>query len=642
MDPGEAPRRVRARAIIAALAFLPFIAYACTNQAISNIFSLMAAPVGALILMLLLNFPLRRYFPNAALSSTDLLVFYGLVAVGGAMSTEWVNIGHGAMHAFPLQGPSNPLIKDTMMPNMPDWLSIKDANVVQDMTSGSRDVGYVVSKLPLLSPKYLGWGMIFMLVVGGMLCLNSLMRKAWTQTERLTFPLIQLPVAMVETGAGSMWRSRRMWIAFGIMFSIDILNGLNYLYPNLPSIPTKEIVNLELLFKEPPMSNIGHFKIAIFPFLAAIGLFVPSDLLFSLVFFFLMRKAVNVIMAANGVPQGWFSGTGISPGAPYWDEQTWGAVLAIFFGAVWISRGHLKEVWRDIRTGVKDSDGGVPHRWAFLGLMACLAGLTALGVEAQLPLPYAVLYFSLIFIFGVVITRIRAQLGPPLHEFAFFGPNSLMFRAFGTDWLSDKSAVFLSQTMVTFNRIHRTHPMPLQLEAMKMTRDKRIHQGQMFGWILVVSVISLLLAYFCLHVLVYRTGDANRWPEGEGYLRNLMNNKRGVDWRGLGMTAFGASVVLLLDTLRFRIPGFPLHPAGYVLSMNFGIDYCWFGLLLALVVKNFVTRYYGLAGYDRLRHVAFGILLGEYAAELLWMSIAMLTGHSTYTISLNDRGIGTQ
>jgi hypothetical protein len=97
-----------------------------------------------------------------------------------------------------------------------------------------------------------------------------------------------------------------------------------------------------------------------------------------------------------------------------------------------------------------------------------------------------------------------------------------------------------------------------------------------------------------------------------------------------------------LDWIRFQFPGFPLHPAGYVLSMNYGVDKYWFGLFLAMLVRNFVQRYYGLRGYDKLRHVAFGILIAEYAAETIWMTMAMATHQSTYTISFDVRSLGPQ
>lgn len=72
--------------------------------------------------------------------------------------------------------------------------------------------------------------------------------------------------------------------------------------------------------------------------------------------------------------------------------------------------------------------------------------------------------------------------------------------------------------------------------------------------------------------------------------------------------------------------------------MNFGVDYYWFGLLIALVIKFLVQRYYGLAGYARLRMVAFGLILGEFAAEAVWATFSMLNDRqATYTISINGK-----
>ncbi len=142
-------------------------------------------------------------------------------------------------------------------------------------------------------PYFLAWGTLLMSMCFAMLCINSLMRGAWCEKERLTFPLIQLPVAMSEGGGNKgMWKSKAMWIAFAIMFSIDILNGLNYLYPNLPSIPVKDLFYIDRAFKDPPWSNIGDFRIAIYPFMAAIGLFRPCRAICSLasVAFFLLRE----------------------------------------------------------------------------------------------------------------------------------------------------------------------------------------------------------------------------------------------------------------------------------------------------------------------------------------------------------------
>lgn len=642
----EAPRKLRdfrARAFFLAIILTVPVTYATANAQVSSMFSLLVAPVGTLILLVFLNAFLRKFLPKLALDQTDLILIFAMTSIGSAVAAEWAWVGHSAIHMFPIAADTNPVVKDVMLPNMPDWLIVKDLDQVKDLTTGGRDASYVVGKLPLYIPRYLGWGILFCSITFACFCINSLMRGAWCKTERLTFPLIQLPVAMTENGgAGPMWKSRYTWIAFAVMFGIDMLNGFNYLYPNLPRVPVKDFLDVQELFKEPPLSQMGSLPIAIYPFMAAIGLFMPTDLTFSLIFFFLLRKATHVALASQGYPQGTFSGTFISPGPPYFDEQTWGGALALFVGAMWVSKGYLKEVWRDIRSGRRQEDGGLTHRWAFAGLLVCFTVVVYYGVLGTLPVTYMIPYFALFLIFSVVLTRIRAQLGPPTHEFAFFGPNSIMHRFLGNQWLTNKHAVWVNQVFIVMNRIHRTHPMPYQLEAMKMGQMENLNQKKIFWGGVSATVLALFLAYFFLHLYAYRTGQYNRWSDGLSYLQTMLSNRKGPEVVGIAMTLFGFGVVGLLDMVRFRFPGFPLHPAGYVLSLNYGVDYYWFGLLIALLVKNFVQRYYGLRGYDKLRNVALGILVGEYLAETIWMTVALATLQSTYTISFNERGLGIQ
>ena len=433
-----------------------------------------------------------------------------------------------------------------------------------------------------------------------------------------------------------------MWIAFAIMFGIDILNGLNYLYPNLPAIPVKTLFQIDAVLKDPPWSQMGDFRISIFPFMAAMGFFMPSDMLFSFVIFFLLRKLTHVILASNGIPQQTFSGSGIAPGPPYFDEQTWGAVMGLFLGAVWVSKEYLRGVWRDIVHFRPSEDGGLRHSWSFAGLLACGAVVVWFGVAmGHLPVFYTVLYLTAYLVFSIVLTRVRAQLGPPTHEFAYFGVNSLFGRFFGNKWLNDRQATWVTSGYLFMNRIYRNHPMPSQLEAMKMAQMERLRQRPLFWVLALAALVGIMGCFYFQIVNAYRTGS-HSLTDGPGFLDKILNDRHGPDVLGIVMTIFGFAMVMALDAIRFRFPGFPLHPAGYFLSMNFGVDYYWFGLLIALLAKNFVQRYYGLSGYDRLRAVALGILLGEYAAETIWMAMALITKQSTYTISFNDRSLGAQ
>ena len=641
--PEDGPLAFRARGFILGLLFCLPVAYTVANAYQSSMFSLLAAPIGLLLILAALNFPLRRYFPKLALNQADLILIYGMTTVAGATGSEWLHPVHTAIHRYPLHEASDPAIKNYLLPNAPEWLVVKDLASVRDLPGGGKDIAYVWGKLPVFLPRYLGWASIVLAFCFAMLCINSLMRGAWCVREKLSFPLIQLPVALTEKGgSGAMWKSRYLWIAFGIMFAIDILNGLNYLYPNLPRVPVKDWLMVDSLFKDPPLSNMGDFRLSLYPFMAAIGIFMPSDLMLSIIVFYLLRKASHIVFAANGIPQETFSGTFVKPGPPYFDEQTWGAILALFVGAIWVSRGYLKEVWRDIRTGRKPDDGGVGHRWAFLGLIVCFGFAVWFGTLGDLPVAYMVPYVALFLIFSIVLTRIRAQLGPPTHEFAFLGPSSVMHRFLGNQWLTDKQAVWTNMAFIFINRIHRVHPMPHQLESMKMSYLVQKNRKVMVYGLIIATVLGFFLCMFFMHVSAYRLGKDSLNNDTIWYTNSFNADRHGPDVVGIIMTLFGFGMVVAMDAVRFKFPGFPIHPAGYFLSMNYGVDYYWFGLFIAMLIRNFVQRYYGLRGYDKLRHVALGILVAEYAAETIWMTMAMVTHQSTYTISFNDRSLGAQ
>lgn len=636
------PRPVRARSLALSFIFAVPVCYATTQQPLSTVFSLIVAPVGLLFVLLLANIPLRRFVPKLALSQADLIVIFSLTAIAAAMGSEYSFVGHSAIHQFPLQT-DNALVRDKMLVHMPDWLVMHDKSLVEDMQGGGKGMAYAWSKLPIFFPRYCGWILLLSSFCMSMFCINSLMRQVWCQKERLTFPLIQLPVAASENGgAGAIWRNKALWIAFAVMFGIDMLNGFNFLYPNVPSMPTKVLIDIGALFKEQPWSSLGYTPIAIFPFMAAIGFFMPNDMLISVIVFYLLRKATHVILASQGLPQGLFSGTFAAPGPPYFDEQTWGAVLAVFVTSIVFAKVHLKQVWLDIWRGAKPDDGGIAHRWAFIGLIVSFVIAMSYGMIGGLSPGFMALYVGSYLVFSIVLTRIRAQIGPPTHEFAFFGPNSFTTRFLGTKWLSDRQATWINQAYVAMNRIHRNHPMPYQLEAMKMGSLNQLNQRTIFVYGALITIFALFVSYFFLHVRTYRTGEFDYWNIGLHYLNVMTSNKKGPDLVGITMTLFGFAVVMILDSIRFRFPAFPLHPAGYVLALNYGVDFYWFGLLLALIIKSFIQRYYGLRGYDKLRMVAFGILIGEYSAELIWMTMALITNQSTYTISLAERDLGRQ
>lgn len=633
-----AARWLSPRIIIVAFLFAPIGCYWCQAELVDRIFSLMVPPVVLTLVMVLLNIPLRLYLPRFAFTQAELIVFYAMQTVMCAMSGEWMDVVNPNIYSYALYAERNPKFKTAVLPYVSDWLFFKSDEGLKDFAAGGKPFWYFLSRLPLWWPKIIAWTVVVGLVCLAMLCINSLMRDQWTNREKLSFPLIQLPVAMTAGGGASpFWKNRFMWGGFAVMFAIDMLNGFSFLYPALPRINVRFIGDVSLWFSSPPWNQIGWTPIGIFPFMAAIGLFMPTDLLFSCIFFFFVRKAQQVIAAAMGYEQGVFGGAGLIPSAPYLSEQSWGAFLGLFVTAMWVARGYLKEVWREIvHTGTRDLRL-VPHRLSFGLLVFSLTALGLIGVGIGLPFPFVIGYVLLFLAFSIAMTRLRAQLGTPLHEMAFMGPNQVLVDFRGTQGVPP-SLIANTVTLFHFmNRIHRTHPMPHQLEAIKIAEMSRLNQRGMFLALVLATIVGSILGHLSRIYLGYRWNPTVSGGDTANVVATLVDMPRKPNVAAMLAVFAGFSFVMLLDFIRFRVPGFPFHPAGYALTMNFGFDYIWFGLMIALIVKVFIQRYYGLKGYEKLRMVAFGLILAEFAAEAIWASYSMYYRQATYSISINGR-----
>lgn len=631
------------RPLLLGMILLPFNAWWAADGMGDVIFSLIAPPLCSLMAVALLNLPLRRFLPRHALSGGELALFYVFLSAGTVMASEWMLINNQYIHTYALYADRNPWDKEHILPNLPDWFYFKDAAALEDYRRGGFGIAHFIGRLGVWAKPIAAWTTLFGLLCGAMLCINTLMRDQWCRRERLSFPLIQVPVLLTRPESPA-WKSKYLWCAFAVMFAIDILNGLAFLYPNVPSLNVRYLVSrlTDVLpwTDNMPWTPIGWTSITIIPYMSAIGIFMPTDLLFSCVFFFFVRKGSQVLLASYGYEQGVFGGGGLIPSAPYFSEQTWGAFFGLFIGAVMAARPYLGELWRAIKAGTRLTPGEMPPRRALIGLAACLAGLGVIGLLCRLS-PWTVIAYVLVFlVFSVALTRMRAQLGPPLHELAFLGPNQLVLDIWGGKALTEAANVRLYHLFFVTNRIHRTDPMPYQLEGYKLAEGTGFTPRGVFWTLLGATLAGVIVGQLAYALHGYVFGAQPSWQDANTALRQMSEQRHDPNPAAMLSIVLGFSVVMLLDAIRFRVPGFPLHPVGYALSMNFGIDYFWFGLLIVLLIKVMTQRYFGLKGYEKLRLAAIGVILGEFAAELIWSVIYLTTHITTYSVSFYGRGIG--
>ena len=77
----------------------------------------------------------------------------------------------------------------------------------------------------------------------------------------------------------------------------------------------------------------------------------------------------------------------------------------------------------------------------------------------------AVLFFAAHFAtIAIPLTRIRAQIGFPIHSTTFIGPHHSLVSMLGTRRIGARNLTWFA-LFFWFNRDNRSHPMPHQLEA---------------------------------------------------------------------------------------------------------------------------------------------------------------------------------
>lgn len=630
------------RPLLVGLLLTPLCCYWAQDQVIDRIFSLMVPPLALTIVLALLNLLVRRTLPRLALTGGEIAVVYAMLMIACAMSGEWMDMVAPSSYGFAIYSEQNPRYGNYILPFLHDWFFFRDPAPLKPLSEGGKTFAFFLTQLPLWWPKIGAWTLLLTLVTTAMLCISALLKDQWVHKERLAFPLVQLPIALTEQSAPGqtpLWRSRLFWGAFAVVFAIDMLNGLSFLYPQLPHFTIRFLADMNKAFVSPPWNQTGWTPIGIFPYLSALGFLMPTDLLFSLLVFFFVRKGQQLVAYSIGNEQGVFGGGGLNPSPPYFSEQSWGAFLGLFASALWLARPHLKKIWAQIATGEPDEGGGFAPRTLFVVFLGCIAGMAVIGVGIGLPLLFVLFYVALFLAFSVAVTRLRASLGAPTHEMAFMGPHQLVLDFHGSAGLSNE---LLTRTLATFhfmNRIHRTHPMPSLMEGLYLADRNRLSAKGMFIALFLAIPLGTV-AGFVMHLYFGYRYTPVSWVSGElgGFVSNILTTPRPPNPSAMAAVGAGFGVVMLLDFIRFRIPGFWLHPAGYALAMNFGIDYYWFGLLVVLVVKVFFQRFYGLKGYAQLRQVAFGLVVGEFLAELIWATFSMLNDRqATYSISINGK-----
>lgn len=606
------------------------------NSGCPTCLSLFYNAVFTLLALLVVNVAIRRIRPGGEFGRGELLVIYAMVVSASAligidyMLTLVATIAHPAAFATPENSWAS-----TFFPHLPGWLTFTapSESIIKYEYGHSRLTWEYFR--PWLTP-IAAWSVFLMALCACWLSINVILRKHWVEHERLSYPIIQIPLLMTENGGdNALFRNRVFWLGFGLVAALDILNGLHQFYPALPSVNVK-LNNITPLYAEmPPWNAMGVTFTSFFPFVIGLSFLMPTNMAFSCVFFFILRKLELVGSAALGhqpAGQGAF---------PYLQEQTYGAWIALFVATLWFGRGYLKQVWGAAFSEARRKEGdGRTYRWAFGILGAALFVTLGFLVLAGLSPYIALLYVTLYLLFCCSITRVRAELGPPTHEMAGVSTTGMMALGMGTQALGPQNLTVLSLLLFQ-NVLYRSLLMPQQAECLKAASESRLPIRTMVIALAIAAVIGIYAGFY-VHLsasyarttqLAFNPGAPGSWWANAGFrqLSAAISHPSPPNLGSVAGIGAGALITLMLARLSVAFYGFPFHPAGFALGMAFGLDYIWLPVLIAWVLKVAILRYSGLGGYRRAMPFFVGLVLGEFAVGGLWSFARGVLGVPTYS-----------
>lgn len=591
------------------------------------------------IFLLMVLVGINRLLPERTrLSQVELLLAYLMAVISNTFAGHDMlqNLFGQITHAHYF-APQNRW-QETFLNNLPKQLFITDEAALNAWYRGNVPPERATSYLVHWAVPLTLWGLFFLTLVFHFLCLTLLVRRAWTESERLAFPIIQLPLALTEPNA-PLFKNRLMWAGFAIAFLIGAVNGIHELYPQVPNAPWIKLTDVGQYFTTQPWEAIRTYgmQTSLYPFAIGLAYFIPLDLAFSCWFSYLLARAFFVFGRTSGL-----DGPSAAQGWPFLKEISSGAWIGVAGAVLWSNRKHLAAGFDAAFSSPSEGPRSPEARWdrfAWLGIS--ISGLMMLAWAyflLNISPPIAIAFFVILLALSLAITRVRAEFGTP-HEIVFVKPADMLVTLLGTRAVGESNLIGM-QAMFWFNRGYRCHPIPNFLEGFKMAEGRPLPTRVLLVTFGLAAMVSLVATYGANYFITYDAGAAGKatgykqWVGNEAYSQLhswiLFGQRPGAVnfWYFLG----GLGTVALLAYLRVAFLAWPLHPAGFALGMSYAMNYFWVCVFIAWAIKFMIIRYGGMTTHRRAIPFFLGLILGDYTVGAIWSLIALALGQPTYKI----------
>ena len=133
---------------------------------------------------------------------------------------------------------------------------------------------------------------------------------------------------------------------------------------------------------------------------------------------------------------------------------------------------------------------------------------------------------------SIAVARIRAELGSPVHDLHLVGPEAMLTELAGPQRSASATSIMYS-FFWSINRAHRSHPMPNQIEGMKLASVTNTSQRGLAIAMILATAVGLVFGWGILLDAFFRQGGerwAGKGQESFGLLQSWLDSPLQTNW----------------------------------------------------------------------------------------------------------------
>ena len=634
------PRAVLLGALsVGLLAFVnPYLAFISRTWSVGS-GSLLQSPLVILFTFVLLNGLLVRYWPGRALTRSELLVIYGMliVSVGLAMQGGIPYIVSATTFPFYMARPENHW-QQIIWPNVPLWLRLGSLQANDWFWEGLPQ-GAAVPWGAWLTPV-LAWGSFTLALMAGMFCLGALMSKDWIERQRLTFPLVDVPLSITGDGARptlktGLLNNRIFWVGFAIPAFISLLGWLHRIIPSVPTVQLYELgIGRYFSGMGLPWNALSDMFLTIsFPIIG-IACLLPGEVSLSLWFFYIFFLLQLLVWGAFGVAEeGGTAAIAVNPRVFAGFEEA-GGFIALTGAMLYQSRRAIRAAFVGLLGRAGDDEdpyGPLAGRWALVGFIVSNAFMIWWAVKCGMSWWSFALLMGVFYAVLVGASRLVSAGGVMYVDTGFF-PRLIILRSIGATPLGVPSLTMYTYLSVIFMYDPMNLAMPQMMDSFKLLTAGRL-RGKAWPWAAGLAILVMLgIGIPALLKVLYQHGTSSlsRWPFYSypqwafGELDASLRTPEGADSWLRAALVLGGVFMLLLVWLHSSFVWWPLSPVGFLIASSYEANRTlWASVLIGWALTALVRRYGGLRLYRSMRPAFLGLVLGQYLTSA---GLAILSG----------------